>query len=57
MNSRLYRLIEKHQRIDRALRDEQRRAAPDTLQLMRLKRLKLRAKDLIERFLRKTARA
>ena len=57
MNSRLYTLIEKHQRIDAALRDEQRRPAPDILQVMRLKRLKLRAKDLIARVLRRTSHA
>ncbi len=49
MSARLYRLTELHQRIDTALRDEQRRRLPDVLQLMRLKRLKLRAKDLIAR--------
>ena len=57
MHPRLYRLIEKHQRIDRALRDELRRPRLSDIQLMRLKRLKLRAKDLIERFMRNTARA
>lgn len=57
MHPRLYRLIEKHQRIDRALRDELRRPRPSDIQLMRLKRLKLRAKDLIARFMRNTARA
>ena len=57
MHPRLYRLIEKHQRIDHALRDELRRPRPSDIQLMRLKRLKLRAKDLIERFMRNTARA
>lgn len=56
MHPRLYRLIEAHQRIDRALRSEQQRPKPDWLQLMRLKRLKLRAKDLIHRFSRKEAR-
>ena len=50
MHPRLYRLIETHQRIDRDLRLEQRRAFPDPFQLMRLKKLKLRVKDLIQRF-------
>ena len=49
MSARLYRLTEIHQRIDHALRAEQRRRLPDLFQLMRLKRLKLRAKDLIAR--------
>ena len=56
MHPRLYRLIETHQRIDSALRLEQKRRIPDSLQIMRLKRLKLRAMDLIHRFTRKTVR-
>ena len=56
MHPRLYRLIEKHQRIDRALDEERRRPLPDSLRLIQLKRLKLRAKDLIHRFTRKTVR-
>ena len=55
MHPRLYRLIETHQRIDRDLRLEQRRAFPDPFQLMRLKKLKLRVKDLIQRFSRRAA--
>ena len=50
MHPRLFRLIETHQRIDQRLRFELQRPRPDSLQLMRLKRLKLRAKDLIQRF-------
>lgn len=50
MHPRLFRLIESHQRIDQALRWEQRRRFPDMFKLMRLKRLKLRAKDMIHRF-------
>ena len=57
MHPRLYRLIEAHHRIDRALRAEQARPLPDWLRLMRLKRLKLRAKDLLHRFGRSRARA
>ena len=53
MHPRLYRLIETHQRIDRALRSEQKRPLPNALQLMRLKKLKLKAKDLIHRLLRR----
>mgnify|MGYP002777091977 FL=1 len=49
MNPRLYRLIETHQRIDRALRHEQRRRWPDSMRLIALKKLKLRVKDLIHR--------
>ena len=57
MNPRLYRLIETHQRIDDALRREQRRRWPDAFQILRLKKLRLRAKDLIHRFTRRTAAA
>jgi hypothetical protein len=56
MHPRLYRLLEKHQRIDEKLRFEQHRPRPNWLQVMRLKRLKLRIKDLIYRATRKTAR-
>jgi hypothetical protein len=50
MHPRLFRLIETHQRIDQRLRRELGRPRPDLLHLMRLKRLKLRAKQLIARF-------
>ena len=56
MHPRLYRLIETHQRIDSRLRSELGRPLPDTFQLMRLKRLKLRAKDWIQRFTRQPKR-
>jgi hypothetical protein len=56
MHPRLYRLLEKHQRIDEQLRLEQHRVRPDGLKLVRLKRLKLRIKDMIQRFTRTTAR-
>ena len=57
MHPRLYRLIEAHQRIDRALRDEQRRRRPDPFRLTQLKTLKLRVKDLMHRFARRSAHA
>jgi hypothetical protein len=50
MHPRLFRLIEAHQRIDSRLRRELQRPLPDGFQLFRLKRLKLRAKALIQRF-------
>ncbi|RST32031.1 DUF465 domain-containing protein [Sphingomonas ginkgonis] len=49
MNPRIYRLTEVHQRIDAALRSEQRRRWQDPFQVARLKKLKLRVKDLIHR--------
>lgn len=53
MHPRLFRLLETHSRIDRALRDEQRRRRPDPLRTTQLKKLKLRVKDLIHRLTRK----
>lgn len=55
MHSRLYRLIEKHQRIDEELRLAQHRRQPDPIEVVRLKKLKLRVKDLIHRFTRSPA--
>ena len=57
MHPRLFRLIETHQRIDRDLRSEQGRSYPDSFRLMRLKQLKLRAKELIHRFHRRPQHA
>jgi uncharacterized protein len=50
MHPRLFRLLEKHQSIDEALRLEQRRAFPNWNWLLQLKRRKLKVKDLIHRF-------
>ena len=52
MSDRLYRLMLAHQRIDEQLRREQRRRGASPFLLMRLKKLKLRAKDLIQRLTR-----
>ena len=57
MHSRLYWLIEKHQRIDEALRLAQHRREPDQIEIVRLKKLKLRVKDIIHRFTRSPAHA
>ena len=56
MHPRLYRLLEKHQRIDDQLRLEQHRPRPNWVVVLRLKRLKLKIKDMILRFTRTTAR-
>ena len=56
MSARLFRLTESHQKIDAALRDEQRRRAPDWFRLVQLKKLKLRAKDLMHRLARAARR-
>lgn len=57
MHPRLFRLLEQHQSIDEALRLEQRRPSPDWSGLLRLKRHKLRVKDLIHRFTLQAVRA
>jgi hypothetical protein len=57
MHPRLYRLLETHSRIDRALRDEQLRRVPDPVRTTQLKKLKLRVKDLMQRFARKQVTA
>lgn len=57
MNARLFRLMETHQRIDRALQGELKRRRPDPLRTSQLKKLKLRVKDLMFRLSRRTAQA
>lgn len=52
MSDRHYRLMLAHQRIDEQLRREQRRRGASPFLLMRLKKLKLRAKDLMQRLSR-----
>ena len=55
MNARLFRLFETRQRIDRALRDEQRRRRPDPLRIVELRSLRLRAGRLMRRLMRRHA--
>ena len=57
MHLRLYRLLEVHQRIDGQLRLEQQRRWKDWPSISRLKKLKLRAKDLIHRHTLQAGRA
>ena len=54
MHPRLFRLIEKHQRIDERLRLAQRRPAAEA-EIVQLRRLKAKAKELIHRFTMRTA--
>ena len=49
MSDRYFRLLRAHQRIDDQLRREQRRRGASPFVLMRLKKMKLRAKDLMQR--------
>ena len=53
MTKRLFKLTEAHSRLDTAVRTELRRRVPDGLKLLVLKKLKLKAKDMIARVLRK----
>ena len=57
MHPRLYRLVEIHQRIDRTLRHELGHRWHDPIRIMRLKKMKLRVKDLIHGFTLRAARA
>jgi len=57
VHPRLYRLVEAHQRIDRSLRQELRYRWQDPVRILQLKKLKLRVKDLIHRFIRRTSKA
>ncbi|WP_100261131.1 YdcH family protein [Qipengyuania seohaensis] len=49
MTARTYRLTQIHQRIDERLRLELRKRAPDGMEISRLKKMKLRAKDALYR--------
>jgi uncharacterized protein YdcH (DUF465 family) len=48
--------MEKHQRVDTLLQIEQRRRWGDPFRIMRLKKLKLRIKDLIHRLTSRSKR-
>ena len=45
----MFLLMERHARIDDALRKEQRRRVPDFLKMQQLKKLKLAVKDRLHR--------
>lgn len=49
MSDRLFRLMERHQKLDRALRQLQVQRWPDPFQIARLKKLKLALKDRLAR--------
>ena len=57
MTARTFRLTHLHQKIDERLRLEMRKRAPDLLEITRLKRMKLRAKDALHRLLHASAKA
>lgn len=49
MSDRLFRLMERHQKLDDALRHVQARRWPDPFEIARLKKLKLAIKDRLAR--------
>ncbi len=51
MNATLYRLTVIHRRLDEEIRRELKRRFPDSLRLLRLKKLKLAVKDRLHRHL------
>jgi uncharacterized protein len=56
MSDRLFRLMERHQKLDRLIAAAQRRRSRDPLELLRLKKLKLAIKDRIAMLMRRHAR-
>ena len=53
MTAFIYRLSVIHRRLDDEIRRELKRRFPDTIRLLRLKKLKLAVKDRLHRHLRK----
>lgn len=53
MSDRLFRLTQLHQKLDERLRHEQKRRWADPFELARLKKLKLRIKDRLNRLVRR----
>ena len=52
MSNQVYRLTTTHQRLDEAIRAEMQRRLPDSLKLLRLKKLKLAVKDRLAALMR-----
>ena len=57
MSDRLFRLMERHQKLDEMLRRVQARRWPDPFEIARLKKLKLAIKDRLARLSRKPRRS
>ncbi len=57
MNSLFYRLSVIHKRLDDEIKRELKRRFPDTIRLLRLKKLKLAVKDRLHLHLLKSRRA
>ena len=57
MNALIFRLTAIHKRLDEEIRRELRRRLPDSIRLLRLKKLKLAVKDRLHMHMLKTRRA
>ena len=57
MPSATYRLTQIHRRLDDAILNEMARRLPDSLKLLRLKRLRLAVKDRLTALMRRTRAA
>ena len=57
MSSATYRLTRIHRSLDEAIREEMRRRLPDSLKLLRLKRLRLAVKDRLTALMRRSRAA
>ena len=55
MSDRIFRLLERHRRVDDALRDAQRRRWVDPFEIVRLKKLKLALQGRLARLARRQA--
>ena len=55
MSEHVFRLMERHQKLDRLLEDARRRRWVDPLEIIKLKKLKLAIKDRIVATLRRRA--
>jgi uncharacterized protein YdcH (DUF465 family) len=55
MSDHLFRLMERHQKLDRLLAEERRRRWPDPFQIIHFKKLKLAIKDRIALAMRRKA--
>ena len=55
MSAETYRLTAMHQSLDQSIRAEMDRRMPDTIRLLRLKKLRLAVKDRLASIMRKTS--
>ena len=53
MSNRMFRLMERHQKLDRLIAEARKRRSVDPFEILRLKKLKLAIKDRIAGLLRR----